>query len=111
MTLLDLRNVAYRYPDGTPALSDVSFRITSYNVCYTKLLRMIFHAAAYKHLPILQTQIREAVVSAGKVEGRATGQVENRDTFLRAINGLAFGSSRRQGMVRDNRFYHRNNFV
>src|SRR4029077_810239 len=31
---------------------------------------------------------------------------ENRDDFLKAIDGLPFGSSREQGIVRDNRFYH-----
>jgi predicted Zn-dependent protease len=65
----------------------------------------VYHGVFSTH-PDNDTRFREAVVSAGKVEGSATGQVENRDPFLRAINGLAFGSSRRQGMVRDNRFYH-----
>jgi predicted Zn-dependent protease len=65
----------------------------------------IYHGVFASH-PDNDTRFREAVASAGKVEGSATGQAEERDRFLRAINGLAFGSSRRQGMVRDNRFYH-----
>jgi predicted Zn-dependent protease len=65
----------------------------------------VYHGVFASH-PDNDTRFREAVVSAGKVEGRATGEVENRDQFLRAVNGVAFGSSRRQGMVRDNRFYH-----
>jgi predicted Zn-dependent protease len=65
----------------------------------------VYHGVFSTH-PDNDTRFREAVASAGKVEGRAMGQVENRDQFLQAINGLAFGSSRRQGMVRDNRFYH-----
>lgn len=65
----------------------------------------IYHGLFSTH-PDNDTRFREAVISAGKVEGQATGEAENRDRFLQAINGLAFGSSRRQGMVRDNRFYH-----
>ncbi len=65
----------------------------------------VYHGVFASH-PDNDTRFREAVVSAGKVEGRATGEAENRDQFLRAVNGVAFGSSRRQGMVRDNRFYH-----
>jgi predicted Zn-dependent protease len=34
------------------------------------------------------------------------GWVDNRDAFMRAIDGLPYGSSRAQGIVRDNRFYH-----
>jgi predicted Zn-dependent protease len=65
----------------------------------------VYHGVFSSH-PDNDTRFREAVISAGKVEGQATGQVENRDGFLKAVNGLAFGSSRRQGMVRENRFYH-----
>lgn len=32
--------------------------------------------------------------------------VINRDVYMHAIDGLAFGTSRAQGVVRDNRFYH-----
>jgi predicted Zn-dependent protease len=32
--------------------------------------------------------------------------VTNRDTYMHAVDGLAFGTSRAQGVVRDNRFYH-----
>jgi predicted Zn-dependent protease len=32
--------------------------------------------------------------------------VTNRDVFMHAVDGLAFGTSRAQGVVRDNRFYH-----
>jgi predicted Zn-dependent protease len=34
------------------------------------------------------------------------GWIDNRDQFMKAIDGLPVGSSREQGMVRDNRFYH-----
>lgn len=65
----------------------------------------IYHGVFSTH-PDNDTRLKQAVASAGRAEGRATGQAENRDQFLKAIDGLAFGSSRRQGMVRDNRFYH-----
>ena len=65
----------------------------------------IYHGVFASH-PDNDLRFREAVASAGKVEGAATGQAEERDVYLRNINGLAFGSSRRQGMVRENRFYH-----
>src|SRR6201996_3645482 len=34
------------------------------------------------------------------------GWVVNREAYMAAINGLPYGSSREQGIVRDNRFYH-----
>lgn len=34
------------------------------------------------------------------------GWVDGVDAYMRAIDGLPFGSSRAQGIVRDNRFYH-----
>ncbi len=34
------------------------------------------------------------------------GWIDNTDAYMRAIDGLPFGSSRAQGIVRDNRFYH-----
>jgi predicted Zn-dependent protease len=34
------------------------------------------------------------------------GFVINRNTYMQAVDGMAFGSSRAQGVVRDNRFYH-----
>jgi predicted Zn-dependent protease len=34
------------------------------------------------------------------------GWIDNRETFMRVIDGLPYGTSRAQGIVRDNRFYH-----
>ncbi|MCU0976944.1 MAG: M48 family metalloprotease [Steroidobacteraceae bacterium] len=65
----------------------------------------IYHGVFASH-PDNDRRLQEAVAAAAKVEGRATGTDENVEAFLRRIDGLAFGSSRRQGMVRDNRFYH-----
>ncbi len=65
----------------------------------------IYHGVFASH-PDNDTRLQEAVAAAAKVEGRATGKADNVEDFMRRIDGLAFGSSRRQGMVRDNRFYH-----
>src|SRR4029434_8616403 len=43
---------------------------------------------------------------AGKNAASATGNTQNAEGFLRAVEGLPVGSSERQGMVRENRFYH-----
>ena len=37
---------------------------------------------------------------------RPKGWIVRRDEYLTAINGIAYGSSKAQGIVRDNRFYH-----
>jgi predicted Zn-dependent protease len=65
----------------------------------------IYHGLFASH-PDNDRRLQEAVAAAARVEGRATGSEENVEAYLRRIDGLAFGSSRRQGMVRDNRFYH-----
>jgi predicted Zn-dependent protease len=44
-----------------------------------------------------------AAAAASQPEG---GFVTNRNLYMQAIDGMAFGSSRAQGVVRDNRFYH-----
>lgn len=65
----------------------------------------IYHGTFSSH-PDNDLRLREAINSAGKAGSSATGNTSNREGFLSAIEGLPVGSSRRQGMVRDNRFYH-----
>ncbi|HUG04343.1 MAG TPA: M48 family metalloprotease [Steroidobacteraceae bacterium] len=65
----------------------------------------LYHGVFSSH-PDNDTRLREAVTTAGRVESSATGDTSNREGFLSAINGLPVGSSQRQGMLRDNRFYH-----
>jgi predicted Zn-dependent protease len=65
----------------------------------------LYHGVFSSH-PDNDTRLRQAVTTAGRVESTATGDTSNRQGFLSAINGLPVGSSRRQGMLRDNRFYH-----
>jgi predicted Zn-dependent protease len=65
----------------------------------------IYHGVFSSH-PDNDTRLQQAVAAAASVESRATGDISNPEGFLKAISGLPVGSSRRQGMVRDNRFYH-----
>jgi predicted Zn-dependent protease len=65
----------------------------------------IYHGTFSSH-PDNDLRLKQAIASAGKVESSASGHATNREQFLSEIEGLPVGSSRRQGMVRDNRFYH-----
>ncbi len=65
----------------------------------------IYHGLFSTH-PDNDTRLQNAVRSAKRAGQVATGEEQNQEVFLKAVNGLAVGSSRRQGMVRDNRFYH-----
>ncbi len=65
----------------------------------------LYHGVFASH-PDNDTRLQQAVAAASGVEAKATGDISNADGFLREISGLPVGSSRRQGMVRENRFYH-----
>jgi len=65
----------------------------------------LYHGVFATH-PDNDTRLRQAVSAAQRVQSSATGDSANEEVFLKAISGLPVGSSRRQGMVRDNRFYH-----
>ena len=65
----------------------------------------LYHGVFASH-PDNDTRLQQAIATAGKTSGSATGDTENAAGFLQAIEGLPVGSSARQGMVRDNRFYH-----
>ena len=65
----------------------------------------IYHGVFATH-PDNDTRLRQAVAAAGRVQPQAGGGTINEAAFLQAIDGLAVGSSRRQGMVRGSRFYH-----
>lgn len=65
----------------------------------------VYHGVFASH-PDNDTRFQQVVAAARHVDGRTAAGIENREQFLKAIDGLAFGSSRRQGMVRENRFYH-----
>ena len=65
----------------------------------------IYHGTFASH-PDNDTRLQQAIAMAGKSSSSAAGSTANAAGFLQAIEGLPVGSSRRQGMVRDNRFYH-----
>jgi len=65
----------------------------------------IYHGTFASH-PDNDTRLQQAVAGAGKNAAAATGNLQNAEGFLHAIEGLPIGSSGHQGIVRDNRFYH-----
>jgi len=65
----------------------------------------LYHGVFASH-PDNDTRLQQAVASAGRNAAAATGNASNQEDFLRAIEGLPVGSSARQGMVVENRFYH-----
>ena len=63
----------------------------------------LYHGVFSSH-PDNDTRLQQAVASAGR--NPSSGGAANREGYLQAIEGLPVGSSARQGMIRDNRFYH-----
>jgi predicted Zn-dependent protease len=64
----------------------------------------VYHGVFATH-PDNDTRLKEVVAAAHKVD---TGEArpDGRDVYLDRINGLPFGPSRAQGVVRGSRFYH-----
>jgi predicted Zn-dependent protease len=65
----------------------------------------VYHGVFSSH-PAPDDRSVQAARTAAQVADPAGGYVENRNTYMQAISGMAYGSSRIQGVVRDNRFYH-----
>lgn len=65
----------------------------------------VYHGVFASH-PDNDQRLQEAVKAAKKVEGRATGQDQGREAYLKRVEGVAVGTSRAQGVVRGSRFYH-----
>jgi len=66
----------------------------------------IYHGLFSSH-PTPDARVVQAAKGAAKLEqGPPGGWIDNRDEYLRKIDGMVYGSSRAQGIVRDNRFYH-----
>ncbi|MDZ4201024.1 MAG: M48 family metalloprotease [Gallionella sp.] len=63
-----------------------------------------YHGLFATH-PDNDTRLQQAVGEAGK-NAASHAHFEGREEFLRNTNGLMFGDSSEQGVVRDNRFYH-----
>ena len=66
----------------------------------------IYHGVFSSHPSPDERSVQAAKGAANITTEPAGGWVENGDAFMRAIDGMPYGSSRAQGIVRDNRFYH-----
>jgi predicted Zn-dependent protease len=65
----------------------------------------LYHGVFSDHPAPDERMIQAIKVSANFAPAEGQG-IENHDAYLRHIEGLPFGSSKRQGIMRENRFYH-----
>jgi len=66
----------------------------------------LYHGVFSSH-PSPDQRAVQAAKGAGNIkDAPPEGWIERRDEYLTTINGIAYGSSKAQGIVRDNRFYH-----
>ena len=66
----------------------------------------IYHGVFSSH-PAPDARTVQAAKGAARITTEPEGGwIDNRNIFLRNLDGLPYGSSRAQGIVRDNRFYH-----
>lgn len=65
----------------------------------------VYHGVFADH-PAPDERGAAAARAAALVTEPEKGFVTNRNTYMQAVDGMAFGTSRAQGVVRDNRFYH-----
>jgi len=66
----------------------------------------IYHGVFDSHPAPGARQISAAKGAAQITNEPPGGWIDNQDAYMRAIDGMPYGSSRAQGIVRDNRFYH-----
>ena len=64
-----------------------------------------YHGLFSTH-PDNDKRFQEVVAAADKYRKPGSSRI-NRERYLRAIDGLVFGDSEREGIIRNNRFYHR----
>lgn len=65
----------------------------------------VYHGLFSTH-PDNDVRFREVVNAAKKYKTGSTSHT-GRDSYLLRLDGLSFGDSEREGVVRDNRFYHK----
>ena len=65
----------------------------------------VYHGLFSTH-PDNDARFREVVTAARKFKTGSTTRV-GRDSYLLRLDGVTFGDSEREGIVRDNRFYHK----
>jgi predicted Zn-dependent protease len=67
---------------------------------------MIYHGVFSSHPAPDARVVQAAKGAAGISESPEGGWLDNRDAYFKMLDGMPYGSSRAQGIVRDNRFYH-----
>jgi predicted Zn-dependent protease len=67
---------------------------------------MLYHGVFSSHPAPDERGIQAAKGAANITDQPEGGWIDGREDFMKAIDGLPYGSSRAQGIVRDNRFYH-----
>jgi predicted Zn-dependent protease len=67
---------------------------------------MLYHGVFSSHPAPDERGIQAAKGAANITDQPEGGWIDGRDDYMHAIDGLPYGSSRAQGIVRDNRFYH-----
>ena len=65
----------------------------------------VYHGLFATH-PDNDTRLKQAVQVTQAVSGHATGKAQNEMDFLRRLEGVAWGTSGEQGVVRGSRMYH-----
>jgi predicted Zn-dependent protease len=66
----------------------------------------LYHGVFSSHPSPDERAVQAAKGSANIKEAPPEGWLVRRDEYLTTINGIAYGTSKAQGVVRDNRFYH-----
>ncbi len=66
----------------------------------------LYHGVFSSHPAPDDRAVQAAKGSANIKDAPPEGWIERHDEYLKTINGIAYGSSKAQGIVRDNRFYH-----
>jgi predicted Zn-dependent protease len=66
----------------------------------------LYHGVFSSHPSPDSRAVQAAKGAANITSEPAGGWVENRNPYLQRINGISYGTSKAQGIVRDNRFYH-----
>lgn len=65
----------------------------------------IYHGVFSSH-PAPDDRVIQAVKGSANIQEPAGGWVDNHTEYLHMIDGMPYGSSRKQGIVRNNRMYH-----
>jgi predicted Zn-dependent protease len=66
----------------------------------------LYHGVFSSHPSPDERAVQAARGAANIKEVPPEGWLERHDEYLTVLNGIAYGSSKAQGVVRDNRFYH-----